>query len=184
MSKNKQVYIPVVLGTGREKRLSETVAKVVFDIVRSMDGVKTTFVDVRDYATDVTTRVKDAETKTGKKWRNLVSRADGLLIVSPEYNHGYPGELKMLLDQLYKEYWGMTMGIVGVSDGSLGGARMIEQLRQVAVALHMTPMGHDVRVTDIADVMEMKGVEKVLRDRYEDRVKSLVEEMVGRSSTQ
>lgn len=60
-----------------------------------------------------------------------MTRADGLVIVSPEYNHGYPGEMKLMLDQLYKEYNRKPVGICGVSSGALGGARMVEQLRLI-----------------------------------------------------
>jgi hypothetical protein len=57
-----------------------------------------------------------------------VNRADALVIVAPEYNHGYPGLLKHVLDTNLKEYIHKAAGIVGVSAGIFGGARAIQNL--------------------------------------------------------
>src|SRR3989338_967971 len=96
------LYIPVILGTAREGRTSENVAKFVLEQVKKT-GVETELIDVRNYevapVTD-NTETKDFANRYGEK----VVRADGFVIVSPEYNHGYPGELKMLLDEVYTEY--------------------------------------------------------------------------------
>ena len=54
------------------------------------------------------------------QWRDTIIRADGLVIVTPEYNHGYPGALKSVLDLLLKEYVHKAVAFVGVSAGRLG----------------------------------------------------------------
>lgn len=94
---------------------------------------------MRDYriaATDNTEKSPEAE-RLAEKAR----RADHSL---PEYNHGYPGELKMMLDMLVSHYASKPVGICGVSSGAWGGARMVEQLRLVCLALHMLPVGEAV----------------------------------------
>jgi NAD(P)H-dependent FMN reductase len=58
-----------------------------------------------------------------------VARADALVIVAPEYNHGYPGALKQALDMCLEEYNHKAVGIVGVSAGPFGGARVIDYCR-------------------------------------------------------
>lgn len=131
------MYIPIILGTAREGRQSEKVAKFIFQEVKKY-GLDTEVLDVKDYriaATDNTQKIPAAQ-----KLSEKISKADGLIIVSPEYNHGYPGELKMMLDLIYGQYAKKPLGIVGVSAGPIGGARMVEQLRQVAVELHMWPI--------------------------------------------
>ena len=65
--------------------------------------------------------------------------ADGLIVVSPEYNHGYPGPLKEVLDSLYEEYEHKPIGICGAG-GGLGGSRAVEQLRLVAIELKLVPI--------------------------------------------
>ena len=57
-----------------------------------------------------------------------MNRADALVIVAPEHNHGYPGPLKHVLDTNLKEYVHKAAGIVGVSAGVFGGARVIQNL--------------------------------------------------------
>jgi NAD(P)H-dependent FMN reductase len=64
-----------------------------------------------------------------QQWSGIVDAADALVIVSPEYNHGYPAVLKNALDWLYPEFADKPVGLVGVSNGPSGGARVIEQLR-------------------------------------------------------
>ena len=55
-----------------------------------------------------------------------IDRADGLVIVAPEYNHGYCGLLKRVLDSCLKEYSHKAVGLVGVSAGPFAGTRVIE----------------------------------------------------------
>ena len=57
-----------------------------------------------------------------------MNRADALVLVAPEYNRGYPGLLKHVLDTNLKEYIHKAAGVVGVSAGVFGGARMIQNL--------------------------------------------------------
>jgi len=60
-----------------------------------------------------------------------MSRADGIILVVPEYNHGYPVLLKHALDTNLKEYIHKAVGVCGVSAGRFGGARVIENLLPV-----------------------------------------------------
>ena len=90
-------------------------------------------------------------------WSKLASSAQGYIIVSPEYNHGYPGELKLMLDQAYKEYAHKPVGIVGVSSSVLGGARMVEQLRLVSIELSMIPVRSAVYIREIQNVLDETG---------------------------
>lgn len=57
-----------------------------------------------------------------------VKRADGVLIVTPEYNGGYPASIKNATDLLYAEWYRKPIGIVTVSDGSFGGTQVITSL--------------------------------------------------------
>src|SRR5436305_14781783 len=62
------------------------------------------------------------------KFSTTIERCDGFIVVTPEYNHGYPGLLKHALDMNLKEYIHKAVGICGVSAGPFGGARVIEGL--------------------------------------------------------
>ncbi|MBI3966262.1 MAG: NAD(P)H-dependent oxidoreductase [Chloroflexi bacterium] len=78
------------------------------------------------------------------RWGRVVDAADGYVIVTPEYNHGYPAALKNALDHTFVEWHRKPVAFVGY--GGVGGARAIEQLRQVVVELEMAPLRHAVHI--------------------------------------
>ena len=121
----KKLFIPILLGTTRKERQSEHVAKWVHTEMEKREELKTKFFDVRDFDLphdDYGQELKDQF----PEWRDAIINADGLVIVTPEYNHGYPGALKGVLDLLLKEYIHKAVAFVGVSAGPWGGARVIE----------------------------------------------------------
>ena len=62
------------------------------------------------------------------EWKQAVIDADGFVIVTPEYNHGYPGVLKSLMDTMLSDYRRKAVALVGTSRGGWGGTRVIEAL--------------------------------------------------------
>lgn len=147
----QDLFIPVILGTARNGRRSETVAERVVDTLKQR-GVATELIDVADYPIAATTG--ESSGTSLDVYRDLMQRADGLVLVVPEYNHGYPGELKQLLDAEYGAYVRKPVGFVSVSAGMIGGARLVEQLRLVAAALRMVPVAPAVHVPEVADTMK------------------------------
>lgn len=146
------LFIPVILGTARPGRRSASVAAHVVDSIKQR-GVRTDLIDVADF--DLTATHGPSVDLGG--YRAVMSEADGLVIVAPEYNHGYPGELKLLLDSEYEAYARKPVGIVGVSVGRLGGARMVEQLQLVATALRMVPVAPTLLVPDVEHALDPQG---------------------------
>lgn len=96
-----------------------------------------------------------------QEFAELIGRADGLVIVAPEYNHGYPASLRHALDTNYSEYVHKPVGLVGVSTGVLGGARMIENLLPVLRGIGLVAIQRDVTVGNVEDVISPDGT---LRD--------------------
>jgi len=124
----RPLFIPVILGTVRKGRASENVAKFLFGEVQKREGVETELIDIRDLkfpVDDAGEQIKES------KFSEKCERADGLVIVTPEYNHGYPGMLKHVLDSNLKEYIHKAVGVCGVSAGGFGGVRVIENLLPV-----------------------------------------------------
>ena len=96
--------------------------------VAKRESVETELIDIRTLpfpTTDAGEAIKDP------KFSETVARADALVLVVPEYNHGYPGLLKHVLDTNLKEYIHKAVGICGVSAGGFGGARAIQNLLPV-----------------------------------------------------
>lgn len=149
----ENLYIPILLGTLREGRQSEKAAKFMLDQAKKR-GLETEIIDVANLGLPLLDGKVHPEVQ---EWSETMKRADGLIVVSPEYNHGYPSALKNALDYLYAEYAKKPIGICGVSMGPFGGARMVEQLRLVSIELHMVPIREAVYFPNIQTLFDAKG---------------------------
>jgi len=167
------MYIPIILGTGRKGRQSEKVANFMLRETTKA-GLGSEIIDVRDYRIDATDST--GEPPQAKKLAEKILKSDGLIIVSPEYNHGYPGELKMMLDMLYKEYAGKPVGFCGVSAGGLGGSRAVEQLKLVSIEFHMLPIREAMYFSTIQNLFDEKG--NIKDESYFKRVETFLDEMI------
>ncbi len=170
----EKIFIPILLGTAREGRQSEKAAKFVLEEAKKHGQFETELLDVRDFTSLAKTQGMQEE--QSKKWSEIMKRADGLIIVAPEYNHGYPGELKLMLDQLYKEYNRKPVGICGISAGSLGGARMVEVLRTALIELQMVPVRNTVYFSSIQNLFD-EGLE-IKDDSYAKKLIALFDEVL------
>jgi NAD(P)H-dependent FMN reductase len=94
-----------------------------------------------------------AEART---WAERVANADGFIVVTPEYNHGYPAPLKNAIDHLYHE-WGHKPAAIISYGGPAGGYRAAEQLRQVLVELKMVPVREQVGITTVWAAFDEAG---------------------------
>ena len=110
-----------------------------------------------------------------KKWSEKISEGDGYLIITPEYNHGYPAPLKNALDLLYKEWNNKPVAFISYG-GSAGGARAAEQLKQVAVELEMVPLQTGINLVKFTQMFdELKNIKD---PALNDRVNKLFDELV------
>lgn len=167
------MYIPIILGTAREGRHSEKVARFMLAELKKA-GIETELIDVKDHRIAATSNAEDMPQV--KALSPKFEKADGFIIVSPEYNHGYPGELKMFLDMFYNQYAHKPLGICGVSMGPLGGARMVEQLRQVSVELHMIPIREALYFPLVRQAFDENGAFKDAA-AYQERIKKFLDEI-------
>lgn len=168
------MYIPIILGTAREGRQSEKAARFLLGEFEKT-GTETELLDVRDYRLPATDNTGKSE--TAQRWIERITKADGYLIVSPEYNHGYPGELKMALDMAYPEYSRKPTGVCGVSSGMTGGGRAVEQIRLLAVAFGMVPLQQALYFSNIQDAFDGSGA-IIDKEGYSKRAAKLFEELL------
>lgn len=151
------LFIPVILGTTRQGRQSEHVAKFVLEQTQKRDGVQSELVDIRTLPLrldDAGEQIKDAA------FSQTMQLADAIILVVPEYNHGYPGMLKHALDTNLKEYIHKAAGICGVSAGPFGGSRVIEHLLPVLRELGLVTISADVNFSKVQDVFDEWGALK------------------------
>ncbi len=168
------MYVPIILGTARKGRQSEKVAKYVLELAKK-SGLETEIVDVRDYRLEATDNTE--EIPQAKKWEDKLLRAEGLIIVSPEYNHTYPGELKMFLDMLYEQYFRRPVGLVGVSKGPWGGTRGIQALRLTCISLGMYPILETAYFPIVQDQFDEAG--NIKNKSFEKSVNGLLKSLTA-----
>lgn len=78
-----------------------------------------------------------------RRWSEITASADAYVIVTPEYNQGYPASLKNALDYLYYEWNDKPVAFVCYGMTS-GGLRAVHQLKPVVSALKMVPVSDPV----------------------------------------
>ncbi len=170
----KPLFIPVILGTPRQGRRSEHVANFVLSRVAALSGVETALFDVRRMAfptNDAGEQIRDA------MFSAAMMRADALVIVAPEYNHGYPGILKHVLDSNLKEYIHKAVGIVGVSAGPWGGTRVIQNLLPVMRELGLVAIFWDGNFPNVDKSFD-KDTGALLEPAYVRRLEKFTNELV------
>jgi NAD(P)H-dependent FMN reductase len=90
-----------------------------------------------------------------REWSSLTDAADAFVIVTPEYNHGYPAPIKNALDYLFTEWRDKPVGFVSYGMTS-GGMRAVQQLKSVVTALGMMPIPNGV-VVHLRDMLDASG---------------------------
>jgi NAD(P)H-dependent FMN reductase len=159
--------IGIILGTGREGAHSEKVANFVFEEAKNF-GFEVEYIKVKDWLDKPYTGGMSEEKRN--KMSEILNSLDGFIIVSPEYNHSFPGELKLFLDEFYEEFNHKPVGICGVSVGKLGGSRMVESLRLVLIEFMMIPLRNAIYFSNVKNFENEK-------ENYKDFLKNLFEEL-------
>lgn len=177
---DERLYIPLILGTSRRDRHSEAVAKWVFSRMQLRPDIDPRYFDVRDFELprdDYGQEIKDRF----PEWRDSIIKADGLVVVTPEYNHGYPGVLKSVLDLLLKEYIHKAVAFVGVSAGPWGGTRVIEAMVHMVRELGLAVTFTDLNFPGVASKFDAEG--KLLDTAYERRADGFLDELAWMATT-
>lgn len=151
----RPLSIPVILGTQRTGRMSEHAARAVYAELEKRPGIETELIDA---ATLPIPSDEAGEAAKDPAFAETMNRADAIVLVAPEYNRGYPGLLKHVLDTNLAEYIHKAAGVVGVSAGIFGGARMIENLLPVLRELGLVTIFWDVNVNNARTRFDETGV--------------------------
>ena len=145
------ITVAVITGTTREQRLSVVAAQFVAKIGQDLPNVTIIFVDPKDF--NLPGDGNDPEGQD-ERYSKITAQADAFFIVTPEYNHSFPGSLKRLLDSELDNYIHKPVALAGVSNGSWGGVRAVEALvptvREMGLVVTFTS-AYFPRVQDLFD---------------------------------
>ncbi len=143
--------IEVLVGTTRPGRFADKPVAWLADRLGRRQDLALEVVDLRDHplpffdqAVPPARAPRVYPNREVALFARTVERADGFIIVTGEYNHGYPASLKNAMDHVFPEFNRKPVTFVGY--GNVGGARAIEQLRLVAVELEMAPLRHAIHI--------------------------------------
>jgi NAD(P)H-dependent FMN reductase len=193
MQGESRIKIKVIIGSTRKNRFSDKPGHWIYtEAKKKADEVE--ILDLRDYPMPFYNEPVSPAMSGGKysneivnKWSEKIMDGDAFIIVTSEYNHGYPAVLKNALDSIFPEWNRKAVGFV--SYGNAGGARSVEQLRQVVIELQMVPIRSAIHIP--VDVYMAVMNEKVpvdpdlfkpLRDRL-DRIEVFLTELISMAKT-
>lgn len=170
------VTVAVLAGTTRRQRESIQVARYIADFGHHLEGVEVIFVDPADFQFP-----GDGNDPEGKdpRYSDIVGRADAFFVVTPEYNHSFPGSLKRMLDSELELYNHKPVAFAGVSDGNWGGTRAVEALVPAVRETGLVVMSWDVYFPYVDRLFEPDGRLKAeYRERYDRNVGKLYDELL------
>jgi NAD(P)H-dependent FMN reductase len=110
----------------------------------------------------------------GKAWAERVAKCEGVVIVTPEYNHGYPAVLKNALDWVGPEWVDKPVSFVSYG-GVSGGCRVVEQLRTVTIELGLIQVANPIHFVFFENEFDGEGQPK--RASANDSLKKMFDEI-------
>lgn len=168
-----KLYIPVLAGTTREQRKSIFAARLVAEVGSTFEDVETEVIDPKDF-----NFLGDGNDPEGKdpNYTLVTERAQGFFIVTPEYNHSFPGSLKRMLDSELKNYVHKPVAFAGASSGQWGGVRAIESLVTTVREMGLVATFTDMQFPNVQDLFNDEG--ELQDEAYREYVKGAWTELI------
>jgi NAD(P)H-dependent FMN reductase len=145
------VKLQVIVGSTRPTRAADKVTPWITSAAIAHEAFDTEVLDLRDWPLPMFGEhlgsIGDPQDPSYsdeivRRWNRKIAEADAYLLVTPEYNHSIPGELKNAIDSVFVSFAfrNKPMAFAGYSAGVGGGTRAIEHLVQVAVEVEAVPL--------------------------------------------
>lgn len=174
-----KLTIQVIISSTRENRFGSTVGEWFRSVAEARDDLEVELIDLRDYPMpffdEPTSPAGGHYAEEAKPWAEKISRGDGYVIVSAEYNHGPTAVLKNALDHIYKEWNNKPIAFVSYGGGA-GGARAVQQLRLTSIELQMAPIRNAVVIPMARGAFNDDG--RPNNDALNDRANALLDQLV------
>lgn len=140
--------LQIITGSVRKEALGAAVAKWAMEVVGKIEHLDVELLDLRTFNLPLSLE-QNADTT---KWSEKLSEADAYILITPEYNHGYPAALKNGLD--HSNAWdGKPVFLIGYSVGPAAGIRAVEQLRPVVSELGMVQLKYALQIPVAQDTL-------------------------------
>lgn len=173
---DQTLTIAVLAGTTRQRRESIKAAQYIADFGAKLPNVEILFVDPKDFVFP-----GDGNDPEGKdpRYTEITARADAFFIVTPEYNHSFPGSLKRMLDSELANYNHKPVAIAGASNGNWGGVRAVEALVPAIRETGLVVLSWDVYFPFVQNMFDDDGdILPEFMERYESNLTKLYIELI------
>ena len=152
--------ILVLLASTRQGRMGERIARWFLPIAERREDLAVEPTDLRDwklpYYDEPMSPSRGPYPENVKPWAEHIGAADGFIVVTPEYNYGYPAVLKSAMDAIYREWNRKPIAFVSYG-GWAAGTRSVQQLRLVAIELQMVPVRHTIAFQFAGRLLDAEG---------------------------
>ncbi|WP_407492554.1 NADPH-dependent FMN reductase [Pseudooceanicola sp. MF1-13] len=141
--------IALIITSTRDSRWADVPAQWMLEKAKARTDMDVELVDLKDYDLPLFNEPASnmwmpTEDENAIKWQKKLAEFDGFIFAVAEYNHSISGALKNALDQAYNEWVHKPM--TAIAYGSMGAARALEHLRNIAVELQMVPVRGAVHI--------------------------------------
>ena len=174
--------LTIIIGSTRPGRAGLPIAKWFADRARSHGGFAVAVADLAELNLPLLDEPEHPRLgryihQHTKDWSATVDASDAFVIVTPEYNHGYPAPLKNAIDYLQKEWRDKPVGFVSYG-GVSAGTRAVQQLKQVVTTLKMLPVYEAVSIPFHPQFIGEDGRVQA-NDIMEQAADAMLDELVG-----
>lgn len=152
----------VIVASTRPARFADRIVEWLILEIQHHRGDEVEVIDLRDFEIPVAWQEPAGgmyPSAAVQEFARRVDAMDAFIIITPEYNHGYPASLKIALDALQHEWEAKPVAFVSYG-GVSGGLRAVEQLRLIVAELHMVDIREGVSFHRAAREFGHDGVPK------------------------
>jgi NAD(P)H-dependent FMN reductase len=154
--------LTIIVGSTRPGRAGAPIAQWFAARAKDHGGFDVTVVDLAELGLPLLDepnhpRLGQYTHQHTKDWSALADAADAFVIVTPEYNYGYPAPVKNAIDYLHREWQHKPVGFVSYG-GVAAGTRAVQQLKQVVTTLRMLPVTDSVNIPFYNQFLDSDGV--------------------------
>ena len=153
--------LTIIVGSTRPGRAGGPIAQWFAARAKDHGGFDVNVVDLAEIGLPLLDepnhpRLRQYTRQHTKDWSAIVDAADAFVIVTPEYNYGYPASVKNAIDYLHQEWQHKPVGFVSYG-GVAAGTRAVQQLKQVVTTLRMLPVTDSVNIPFHSQFLDSDG---------------------------
>ncbi|MGE5406073.1 MAG: NADPH-dependent FMN reductase [Methanosarcina sp.] len=173
-------HVCIISSSIRKDRFSHRAAIYLSGLLRDQYHTEVEILDLLQYNFPLfEERLKylDSPSPEVLEFAGKIRKADGLILVVPEYNGGYPASIKNVIDLLTDEWRKKPVAFAVVSNGQFGGSQVIFSLQFTLWKIMAITVSPALRIPDIETSIDENGIpaDKVLMDK---RASSTIKELL------